>query len=438
MTNDTIFALSTAPGRAGVAVVRISGPLSADALRALARGGLPDPRRAAVRRIVDPRTGETIDQALALWFPAPSSFTGEDCAELHVHGGRAVVAATLAALADLPGLRMAEAGEFTRRAFENGRIDMAQVEAIADLVDAETAEQRRQALAGLEGRLGEVVAGWRAEVLRLRGLVAADIDFSDEGDVGHSALTGIDSTLERLHVEMSDVLASAAHGRIVADGLRIAIVGRPNVGKSSLLNALAASDAAIVSEFAGTTRDVIEVKIDLDGYAVVLSDTAGLRHTEDPVERIGISRARQTACEADLVLHLDDGGSWDDWSPQVGQRSIRARTKCDLAPTIGFDSDTVRISTKSGEGLEKLRALIVQHLHSTRPGGSVVVARERQRVAMAGAIACCERARALGTRDVELLDHEIRAMEAALETLIGRIGVEDVLGEVFARFCVGK
>jgi tRNA modification GTPase len=297
----TIFALSSGRPPAAIAVVRISGPRAGEALQALT-GRMPEPRRAALARLRDPQNGEPLDEALALWFPAPRSETGEDMAELQLHGGRAVIAATLAALGRLDGFRPAEAGEFTRRAFENGRLDLTAVEGLADLIGAETEAQRRQAYRQLKGLLGDRAETWRGRLIGALALVEAGIDFSDEGDVPQDLLTPALDVARALRDEISAALAQAGRGERLRDGLVVAIAGPPNAGKSTLLNRIAKREAAIVSPFAGTTRDVIEVHLDLDGYPVTLLDTAGVRETGDPVEREGVRRARERAAAADLVL----------------------------------------------------------------------------------------------------------------------------------------
>jgi tRNA modification GTPase len=437
---NTIFALSTAPGKAGVAVVRISGPEAAVALMALCGSPMPEARTAALRRIRHPRTGEELDRGLVLWFPQGASFTGESSAELQVHGSRAVVAAILDALSGLPGCRMAEPGEFTRRAFESGRLDLAQVEALDDLIAADTAVQRCLALRGLEGRLGARVALWRGELLLVRSLLAAEIDFSDEGDVGEAAAE-IDSVLLRLIADMEGVLAASGLGRIVAGGYRVAILGKPNSGKSSLLNALSGTDAAIVSAIAGTTRDVIEIRLDWDGYEVVLADTAGLRATDDPVEAIGIARALERAGQADLCIVIDPEADWSGLPAALeGVDSIRVRSKSDLVD--GTDrkiaDDTVSLSVLTGEGLGVLRQAIIGRIRGKGALESILVTRTRQCVVLAQARDALRRAVAVTHASVELRDHEVRSAEAALEMLLGRIGVEEMLGAVFGRFCIGK
>jgi tRNA modification GTPase len=307
---DTIFALSSGRGPAAIAVVRVSGPAAGAALKALI-GKVPAPRVAALARVRDPATKETIDQALALWFPAPASETGEDTAELQLHGGRAVIAATLAALSRLPSLRPAEAGEFTRRGFENGKLDLTAVEGLADLVAAETQGQRRQALRQLQGVLGNRAEGWRQRLIQALALVEARIDFSDEADVPEDLLGPALVIARELSGEIAAALADGGRGERLREGLTVAIAGPPNAGKSTLLNRLAKREAAIVSPYAGTTRDVIEVHLDLGGWPVTLLDTAGIRDSEDPVEMEGVRRARERAQGADLVLWLVDAADED-------------------------------------------------------------------------------------------------------------------------------
>jgi tRNA modification GTPase len=435
----TVFALSSGAGRAGVAVIRVSGGGACDALLALAGAPLPQPRMATLRRIVDPRTGEVLDRALVLWFAGKESFTGEPTAEIHVHGGRAVVASVLDALAACDGLRLAEPGEFTRRAFENGKLDLPQVEALSDLIAADTAMQRRQAMRGLSGALGRMAAGWRDYILAIRALLAAEIDFSDEGDVGESHTSEIDSLLLRLVGEMEAVVAASRKGRIVADGFRVALLGRPNSGKSTLLNALAGTDAAIVSEIAGTTRDVIEVRLDWDGYEVVLVDMAGIRETVDPVERLGVARAMEQARVADMRLWLDESG---DWSGALGEIEeldlIRVRTKIDLLEGKSDDGASLGISAHTGCGLGALRQRILREIAEAGTAETATVTRLRQQEALGEALAACRRALEDAHGLVELRDHEVRTAERSLDVLVGRIGVEEVLGAVFERFCIGK
>jgi tRNA modification GTPase len=318
---DTIFALSSGRPPAAIAVVRISGPQARVALESLS-GRLPQPRQASLARLRDPATGESLDEALALWFPAPRSETGEDMAELQLHGGRAVIAAVLAALGRLPGFRPAEAGEFTRRAFENGRMDLTAVEGLADLIGAETEAQRRQAYRQLKGMLGNQAETWRARLIQALALVEAGIDFSDEADVPAELIRPALAIARELHAEISTALAQAGRGERLRDGLVVAIAGPPNAGKSTLLNRIAKREAAIVSPFAGTTRDVIEVHLDLGGYPVTLLDTAGMRETDDPVEQEGVRRARERAAAADLVLWITEAGQPMADFPRFGEREM--------------------------------------------------------------------------------------------------------------------
>ena len=307
-STDTIFALSSGRPPAAIAVVRVSGPQAGAALQALI-GKNPPPRHAALARVRDPASGETIDQALALWFPAPRSETGEDMAELQLHGGRAVIAAVLAALARVPGCRPAEAGEFTRRAFENGRLDLTRVEGLADLIGADTEAQRRQALRQMQGALGDRAEAWRTKLIEALALVEARIDFPDEGDVPDDLIGAALESARELRDEIAQTLADQRRGERLREGLVVAIAGPPNAGKSSLLNRIARREAAIVSPFAGTTRDVIEVHLDLEGYPVTLLDTAGIRDSGDPVEQEGVRRARERAASADLVLWIMDSAA---------------------------------------------------------------------------------------------------------------------------------
>ena len=307
-SRDTIFALSSGRPPAAIAVVRLSGPRAGDALKALA-GKIPEPRKAALARVRDPQSGEIIDEALALWFPGPRSETGEDMAELQLHGGRAVVAAVFAALSSIEGLRMAEPGEFTRRAFENGHLDLTAVEGLGDLIYAETEAQRRQAYRQLKGLLGDRAETWRKRLIEALALVEARIDFSDEADVPEDLVGPALKIAAELAAEIAAALAGAARGERLRDGLVVAIAGPPNAGKSTLLNRIARREAAIVSPVAGTTRDVIEVHLDLGGYPVTVLDTAGIRESDDPVEQEGVRRARERARQADLILWVEDAAA---------------------------------------------------------------------------------------------------------------------------------
>jgi tRNA modification GTPase len=442
----TIYALSSGHGRAGVAVIRVSGPAAGLALDRLAPPR-PKPRFAALRTVRAP-TGEVLDQGLVLWIPGPRSETGEDMAELHVHGGRAVIAGILAALGAIEGARLAEPGEFARRAFENGKLDLTAAEAIADLVDADTAGQRRQALRQAGGALARLYDAWRADLIRAQALTESAIDFSDEPDVGAEALAGARETVAALLASIRAHLDDGRRGEILRAGFRVAIAGPPNAGKSSLLNVLARRDAAIVSEEAGTTRDIIEVTLDLGGIPVILSDTAGIREAEGKVEREGIRRAVAHARGADLVLWLVDAAA-PQWEPPPLDLAphpaavLRVLNKIDLvemAPSNPAASDwPFRISVRTGAGLPSLTAALEREA-ADRAGASeapvITQARHRQLMeACAGALASYLAGPA---GDVELRAEDLRRGATALGRITGRLDVEDVLAEIFGRFCIGK
>lgn len=424
---DTIFALATARGRAGIAVVRLSGPDAWRVTGSLA-GSLPPPRVARVRRLV--HDGGLLDEAVVIVFPSGQSFTGEELSELHLHGGAATVAAVLAALSTFPELRMAEPGEFTRRAFENGRLDLAQVEGLADLVDAETEVQRRQALRVASGAVGKRMEAWRALLIRASALIEASIDFVDEDvpvDVVPEVLAVTGALIEELRAEVS---AGRAAER-VREGFEVAIVGVPNAGKSTLLNAMARREVAITSARAGTTRDVIEVRMDLDGLPVTVLDTAGLRASEDEIERIGIDRTRDRARDADLrVFLLDDSGLPEGVAVQPGDILIRGKSD------LGGEG----VSGKTGAGLDLLLSQIASTL-SSRVVPSGVISHARHRQTLERAIASLESGRdALETdsRPLEMVAEDFRRAGHVLEGLLGRVDVESLLGEIFSRFCIGK
>lgn len=439
----TIFALSTAPGRGALAVFRISGPSAGVVIDGMA-DPKPPPRTAGLRIIRDPETREALDQGLVLWFPAPRSETGEDLAELHVHGGRAVARAMLQAIAKVPGTRMAEPGEFARRAFENGKIDLTQAEAIADLVDAETEAQARQALRQAGGALGRLYESWRAELIHSQALMEAAIDFSDESDVGHlvavQARERIVSLANRIRVHLND----SHRGEILRDGFHVVIAGPPNVGKSSFLNAMVQRDAAIVSEEAGTTRDVIEVRMDLGGLPVVLSDTAGIRETEGKIEREGIRRTIARARDADLVLWLMDATAPEQNLPPDlaahGRHVIRVLNKIDLVGGgARGEPGWLRLSLRTEEGLAQVTKAIEAEARE-RIGATeapvISQARHRQQLeACAGALGDYLRGSLVET---ELRAEDLRRAAMALGRITGRVDVEDVLDQIFGRFCIGK
>jgi tRNA modification GTPase len=452
---DTIFALSSGRPPAAIAVIRVSGPRAGFALEK-AIGRLPEPRRATLARVRDPTTGEVIDEGLALWFPGPSSETGEDIAELQVHGGRAVIAAVLAALGRLEGLRPADAGEFTRRAFENGRIDLTAVEGLADLVAAETEAQRRQAFRHLKGLLGERAESWRQRLIEVLALVEAAIDFSDEEDVPRSAMA---QALERLGPLAEEIArAGAGQGERLREGLRVAIAGPPNAGKSTLFNRLARREAAIVSPFPGTTRDVLEVHLDLGGYPVTVLDTAGIRAASDPVEREGVRRASEQAASADLVLWLLDATAVNPAAIGEAQRSVVLPAGSKLWFVVNKmdlvgDADRARVesrfdreltvhllSSRTPAGVEELVNAIGGFAERFFTGEPALVARERQRGLLKETVIALRDAQRAGARESheEIVAEQLRLATRALGKLLGRVDVEDILDVIFRDFCIGK
>lgn len=428
--NDTVFALATAPGKAGVAVVRVSGPAVGDVAAAMF-GSLPAPRMASLNILRD-ADGVRLDQALVLYFEQGHSFTGEEVLELHLHGSVAVVNRVLRVLGDLPGLRLAEAGEFTRRALENGCLDLAQVEGLADLIDAETEAQRRQALRVLSGDLGKTAERWRSDLIRAAALIEATIDFADE-DVPVDVTPEVDALLDGVLVVLRKEIAGVDTAERIRTGFEVAIVGAPNVGKSTLLNALAGREAAITSEFAGTTRDVIEVRMDLAGLPVTLLDTAGLRDTDDHVEGIGIERARERANTADLRVFLIEDGKAPDFEPKTSDIVVAAK-----ADTLAVTDDAV--SGKTGQGVSELVSKIFEQLSSIA-GRSGIATRERHRVAMVRAsesLLAAKSVLALGADHYDIAAEELRTAIRALDSIVGRIDVENLLDEIFSSFCIGK
>jgi len=428
---DTIFALATARGKAGVAVIRISGPRAGEVGVALC-GTLPKPRGSALRIMRD-ATGAPLDSALVLYFTAGHSFTGEDVVELQVHGSTAVVKVVLSTLSGFDGLRLAEPGEFTRRALENGCLDLAQIEGLADLIDAETEAQRKQALNVLSGALGTKAEGWRKDLIRAAALLEATIDFADE-DVPVDVTPEVLELIGRVDGSLRDESAGSRISERIRDGFEVAIVGPPNIGKSTLLNALAGREAAITSEFAGTTRDVVEVRMDLDGLPVTILDTAGLRETHDHVESIGIKRAIERATRADLRVFLTENGVVGADVPCV-EGDIVAVGKADLAVQDGFS-----VSGKTGAGVDALISQVSGTL-GARAGRAATAIRERHRVAIERALTSLDLARfevEMGAERAELAAEELRGAIRALDSLVGRVDVENILDEIFASFCVGK
>jgi tRNA modification GTPase len=433
---DTIYALSTAPGRAGIAVVRVSGPRARAALAAVAGKETP-PRQAVLARLRD-HDGDTIDRGLALLFEGPASVNGEDVAEFHIHGSRAVVAAMVEALARL-GLRAAEPGEFTRRAFFNQKLDLAAAEGLADLVAAETASQRRQALRQLDGELGRLTEAWRTRLLGAQARLEAAIDFPDEDLPAGSWDRTREESLD-LAREIAAHLADGGRGERMRDGIAVAILGPPNAGKSSLMNALARRDVAITSSVAGTTRDVIEVALDLEGYPVLLWDTAGLRDSADAVEEEGVRRARARAASADLKLVLYDATRPEELAALaawVDQDALLIANKIDLLPAQANNPAGLGLSVRTGAGMEALIARLGQEIERRyAPGAAPLVTRARHRAALEDCGAAL--ARVEGASLPELAAEDLRAAAAALGRITGRVGVEDMLDRLFAEFCIGK
>jgi tRNA modification GTPase len=480
---DTIFALSSGRPPAAIAVIRISGPQAGTALQALT-GRMPAPRRASLVRVRDPAGGEVIDEGIALWFPAPHSETGEDIAELQIHGGRAVIAATLSVLGKLPGLRHAEAGEFTRRAFENGRMDLTAVEGLADLVAAETEAQRRQAFNHLKGLLGDRAETWRQQLIDALALVEAGIDFADEDDIPEAAMIQAIERVQPLADEIEK--ACAGTGERLREGLRVAIAGPPNAGKSTLFNRLARREAAIVSPFPGTTRDVLELHLDLGGFPVTVLDTAGIRETDDPVEREGVRRASEQAAHANLLLWVEDataaaGADLAPYMDEVGAAGIGLTDLVGASETSGRDglspspqsnlvhdlfekgmagwrvvnkidllasaqrerlprTDTVYpIASTTGEGIDDLVGGLRKFCEKFFSPEPALVTRERQRGHLTETAAALRKAKeaALQGRE-EIVAEHLRLATRSLGRLLGRVDVEDILDVIFRDFCIGK
>ena len=443
---DTICALSSAPGRAGVAVIRISGPRAGALLQRMC-GALPAARRAELRRIKDGPGGEVLDTGLVLWFVAPHSFTGEDVAELHVHGGRAVIAGMLEALRSSGECRLAEPGEFARRAFENGKIDLTEAEGLADLIEAETEAQRRQAVRQADGALAQLYDGWREEAVSALALVEAAIDFSDEADVAADAVARATGIVGQLVPSLEVHLADGHRGEILREGFQVVIAGSPNVGKSSLLNALARREAAIVSAEAGTTRDVIEVRLDLDGLPIIVSDTAGIRTPGGEIEREGIRRTIARGREADLVLWVMDARVPEPDLPADlagrASRTLWVLNKIDLVPPLSSREQRggkeIRVSALTGAGLDdlsrRLAEIAREHIGS---GESLVLTQARHREALVDCVASLGSFLSGDTQHVELRAEDLRRAVQALGRLTGRVDAELVLDRIFKRFCIGK
>ncbi|MDV3252362.1 tRNA uridine-5-carboxymethylaminomethyl(34) synthesis GTPase MnmE [Devosia sp. BK] len=429
LAGDTIMALSSGALPSGVAVIRLSGPKAREALLFMT-GDLPKPRTLALRKIGADRQ---LDHGLVAWFPGPNSFTGEDCVEFQVHGSPAGVKAILRTLGDF-GLRLAEPGEFTRRAFENGKLDLLAIEGLGDLLSAETEKQRQQALARYDGRLTATVDAWRETLLNLRAEIEARLDFSDEGDVDEDLPESFQSELSALKHSIEATLASVISGRIVREGIRVALAGAPNAGKSSLINALSKSDVAIVSDEAGTTRDVREVPLDIGGQLFILLDLAGLRDTASKAEAEGIRRAERAIADADILLWLVAPDVDDTTKPATSARVITIGTKADLDDRTGFD---LTVSTETSLGLDALITRLSEIGGTLAGSEPALVSHERDRVGLQNAIDALAQTRA-GLADWELVAESLRHASQALERLIGRVDAEQVLDRLFSSFCIGK
>ncbi|MBL8709211.1 MAG: tRNA uridine-5-carboxymethylaminomethyl(34) synthesis GTPase MnmE [Rhodospirillaceae bacterium] len=439
---DTIFALATPAGRSGIAVFRLSGPRCGEVLESLTKRAFPAPRMAARRRLYD-ADGVPLDDALVVYFKGPASFTGEDVVELHVHGGPAIIAAVAKALGDRE-LRLAEAGEFTRRAFDHGKLDLVEIEGLADLIAAETEAQRRQALRQAEGALSTLYEDWRGALISALARIEAAIDFPDE-DLPGGLMELVDETMRALAEGIEQHLADGHRGEMLREGLSVAILGAPNVGKSSLLNRLAGREAAIVSARAGTTRDIIEVKLDLAGYPVLVADTAGLRQSEDEIEQEGVRRALKRAEYADLRLIVFDGATWPDFDPdvaaQIDAEAIVVLNKAELAK--GADRAEIAgrsllpVSALTGLGIEDLvAALTAKAAAALSPGAQPALTRMRHRAALERCLGALNRG--LGAPVVELKAEDLRLAVQALGRITGRVEVDDVLDLIFREFCIGK
>lgn len=461
MAGDTIFARASGAGRAGVAVYRISGPDAARILKQLVGKEIVK-REAVYVAIRDPADGSVIDRGLALLFAGPKSFTGEDVAELSLHGARSVEAALYAALASL-GARPAEAGEFTLRALKNAKLDLAQVEALADLIDSETTHQRKQALGQLDGRLSETAEGWRKELLAVMAPLEADIDFPDEGDVPAAVAARAGPAIARLKTSLTTFLNQSVSARKIREGVSIAIIGPPNAGKSSLVNALAGSEVAIVSDIAGTTRDIVEARLDLGGVLATVADTAGLRSVAgmagDVIEEEGVKRAKKRAENADIRVLVVDGSEvvsretlfeggvenvpretlallqpgdmivWNKWDKASGAFSPE---------TTHFPYTELPVSAKTGAGMAALLDALTQKAAGEANSEGPALTRARHVAAVEEALAALDRAEANITRAPELAAEDARLAARALGKITGAVGVEDVLGEIFSSFCIGK
>lgn len=435
---DTIYALSSGALPSGVAVIRLSGPQTTAAISALA-GTIPPPRRAVLRALHNVE-GEILDQGLVIFFPAPASFTGEDCVEFQIHGGRAAVSSVLRALSKVPGLRQAEAGEFTRRAFINGKVDLTGAEALADLIAADTESQRRLAIENASGRQKQLYDNWRNQLLRARALLEAELDFSDEDDVPEEVSKGVIVMLQSMAHEIQTHLDGFGAAEIIRDGYHVVLVGAPNVGKSSLLNALAKREVAIVTDIPGTTRDLIEVALDLNGIKVVMADTAGIRETDDKVEKIGVERAIAAAEQANLILHLsDDNSKLPETKIDLETTPcLMIATKADL--NIQNFSDNQfdhEISVITGQGLELLIKDIGSRAQAAIGVSSGTIPTRLRHVELLQST-LSKITHAMEEQEIELQAEQLRLASTSLGKITGTVDVEELLGVIFSEFCIGK
>jgi len=440
---DTIYALASARGRAGVAVIRISGSESDTALTALGVSALPQPRQTSVQRLIDPLDQTILDEALIIRFAEGASFTGQASAEIHCHGGPAVVSAILNSLSHLPGLRLAEPGEFTRRAFDNGRLDLVQIEGLADLISSETEAQRRAAIRQSDGSLGRLIKEWSTSLTKSCALLEATIDFADE-DIPDSTYDAVAAAVFHVKQSIEDLLANATFSERYRDGWRIALIGAPNAGKSSLINALTRRDVAITSPIAGTTRDAIEISLDLHGYPVTLIDTAGLRETDDVIESEGVARTQRSAETADLRIALvaHDAPLTRDVTGLLRPSDLTVWNKLDVTPP---PSGSLAISTKTGAGLDLLIEQISEQLDFADPSDASALLRERHDAALRDALSAIDQFATLAdapdspVRDnPEIAAEHLRLARAALGSITGDVGVERLLDVIFSEFCLGK
>ena len=437
---ETIFAVATGRGKSGLSVIRVSGPDAAKALDFLHVGSLR-PRRASLRRLKTP-DGRIIDEALCLWFPGPDSFTGEDTVEFQCHGALSVVALMMEMLGLVPGFRLARPGEFSRRSLDNGRMDLTEAEGLSDLIDSETEQQRQQAIRQLAGGLSREIDHWRADLIGVLALFEADLDFSDEGDVDTAVLVESESRLSRIRDQMGKVLATGTRGERLREGITIVLAGAPNAGKSTLLNVLAQRDIAIVSSIPGTTRDVVEVRLDLGGYPVTLLDTAGLRESSDSIEQEGVRRMLARAAVADIVVWLRSGDEVDLAIPDE-IRSIPGLLMSVVTQIDRYEVDWegLAISALTGEGMDEFVLTLTELVHDLmgQDGEGAVLTRARHREAVAEAVESVDRALAvLHSTGTELVVEEVRIAMRAIARVTGHVGVDDILDQLFSQFCIGK